>query len=1096
MANPTLTVGAGPPGNQAELSVAWPVPAAQPRSLRLTRRRWGYSVSPDDGRVVLDLADLHAATGRPWGNVLVSRFLIDNPRAECGAARAELREYFTNLGDAQPAVAAVAVYQGAGAPPQIWTMAPVSHVVRTTATGATFGAITTVTISTRPSGGTEAVAGTAVISTQPTAAGPVTTVVDFTGAADMTMVTHAASPSQFAWTPAAPGSPTVTVPFSRQETQTTVAMQGATAPTRVNFTTSTLSAAGAGNLPVVVSGASASAPITVTTAAAHGLASGAWVSIAGATGNTAANGTWAITVLDANNFVLTGSTGNGAYAGGGFVFAPIVRTAVFTEGANALTGQLDRSITVTDREPPTGPAPPGAALRAGVVYYYTAFQDAGAGLANVGSASALVTGDHGFSDRLFQLLPAVHQYYDDPASGNQGNWQLRRFLGVFGPALDFARGLTQGLRELYDPFEVRAEFLPLLARTIGWTIDRTLPTQRQRGDLLNAPEVYGTIGTVPNLCALANRGTGWACQAKEMVNNVFLTNDVEPDRLFQLFETSAATPAVAFAAPAIQANLYPLPSEPAVTQADPTRVDARPATVIGTGGTVWLFWHSTRLGSEWQASTAYAAAPAASLLAPISAPGLVFECTTAGTSGTTEPVFPTLAGATVTDGTAVWTCRGAGRTRRRVWLQRLGVDATPVNVVTDLQDADGLYDEAPAAAAIAGTIWLAWASNRGGHAQIWIRSWPGSATAAGPARPLTEQKADNRNPTLATPGTAGAPLRAAWQSAQSGQTQIWTSLSTDAGVTWSDPAVASAGPLDRMPASVFDAAGQYHLFWSTDAGQASWIRHAVLSGSAWTVSNVTAATPFLHDDAPAAVLWSGAIWLFWHANRFAPAWRSATTYLAGAFVVPPSDNGLWYECTTAGTSGATVPAFPIRTGLRITDGTAAWTCRGTIANAPLARRTRIWSATGPAFATLAKPFELASNSRQPAAVVEAAGDLRLFLTSQKTGDRFRSRTVDTEFTPATGREAVANQLAKTTIGGFADRLHYTSDTRRIPQAMVARDTVVLYLTPNDGQTDAQHAQTVAALRAFVTPFQPVTTRIVYNVKQSGAAGFTAMAADP
>jgi hypothetical protein len=35
----------------------------------------------------------------------------------------------------------------------------------------------------------------------------------------------------------------------------------------------------------------------------------------------------------------------------------------------------------------------------------------------------------------------------------------------------------------------------------------------------------------------------------------------------------------------------------------------------------------------------------------------VYECTTPGTSGTTEPVWPTTVGETVTDGTVVWTCR-------------------------------------------------------------------------------------------------------------------------------------------------------------------------------------------------------------------------------------------------------------------------------------------------------------------------------------------------------------------------------------------------------------------------------------------------------
>ena len=37
-----------------------------------------------------------------------------------------------------------------------------------------------------------------------------------------------------------------------------------------------------------------------------------------------------------------------------------------------------------------------------------------------------------------------------------------------------------------------------------------------------------------------------------------------------------------------------------------------------------------------------------------------YACTTAGTSGATQPTWPTTVGATVTDGTATWTCMGAG----------------------------------------------------------------------------------------------------------------------------------------------------------------------------------------------------------------------------------------------------------------------------------------------------------------------------------------------------------------------------------------------------------------------------------------------------
>src|SRR5207249_4776576 len=53
------------------------------------------------------------------------------------------------------------------------------------------------------------------------------------------------------------------------------------------------------------------------TSAAHGLTTGTQVTITGVQGNTAANGTWTITVIDADTFSLNGSAGNGAYTTGG-----------------------------------------------------------------------------------------------------------------------------------------------------------------------------------------------------------------------------------------------------------------------------------------------------------------------------------------------------------------------------------------------------------------------------------------------------------------------------------------------------------------------------------------------------------------------------------------------------------------------------------------------------------------------------------------------------------------------------------------------------------------------------------------------------------
>lgn len=67
---------------------------------------------------------------------------------------------------------------------------------------------------------------------------------------------------------------------------------------------------------VAITAATNASPIQITSAA-HGLATGASITLTGVGGNTAANGSWSITVVDANNFTLNGSTGNGAYTSGG-----------------------------------------------------------------------------------------------------------------------------------------------------------------------------------------------------------------------------------------------------------------------------------------------------------------------------------------------------------------------------------------------------------------------------------------------------------------------------------------------------------------------------------------------------------------------------------------------------------------------------------------------------------------------------------------------------------------------------------------------------------------------------------------------------------
>lgn len=73
---------------------------------------------------------------------------------------------------------------------------------------------------------------------------------------------------------------------------------------------------------LTVNAATNASPIAITTSAAHYLTTGQTVQIRSCGGNTAANGTWTITVTGSTTFTLNGSTGNGVYTSGGKADAP------------------------------------------------------------------------------------------------------------------------------------------------------------------------------------------------------------------------------------------------------------------------------------------------------------------------------------------------------------------------------------------------------------------------------------------------------------------------------------------------------------------------------------------------------------------------------------------------------------------------------------------------------------------------------------------------------------------------------------------------------------------------------------------------------
>jgi hypothetical protein len=85
-------------------------------------------------------------------------------------------------------------------------------------------------------------------------------------------------------------------------------------------TAANVTIAGDAGAPVPVASSTEANPSVITTVSAHGLETGGWAEISGHEVNTAVNGVWAVTVIDADSFSVP-VPGNGAGAATGQVTA-------------------------------------------------------------------------------------------------------------------------------------------------------------------------------------------------------------------------------------------------------------------------------------------------------------------------------------------------------------------------------------------------------------------------------------------------------------------------------------------------------------------------------------------------------------------------------------------------------------------------------------------------------------------------------------------------------------------------------------------------------------------------------------------------------
>lgn len=155
-------------------------------------------------------------------------------------------------------------------------------------------------------------------------------------------------------------------------------------------------------------------------------------------------------------------------------------------------------------------------------------------------AVATPTEGHRTGRLLHESLPAIHRRHDvakappgdtgaiPEANGDAG--QLRRFLDVFGSALDHLRSRADGLASLHDVDHVDHRVLPHLASWVGWDLSHGKPIPLQRHEIKYAVHLYRITGTAPGCVVWVNRLTGWDARIKEYWRNVFLTNDLgNPD---------------------------------------------------------------------------------------------------------------------------------------------------------------------------------------------------------------------------------------------------------------------------------------------------------------------------------------------------------------------------------------------------------------------------------------------------------------------------------------------------------------------------------------------------------------------------------------
>lgn len=230
---------------------------------------------------------------------------------------------------------------------------------------------------------------------------------------------------------------------------------------------------------------------------------------------------------------------------------------------------------------------------------------------------------------------------------------------LWGTHLDFTQVGTYDEELLYAV----ARMFALMQAELEHASNQKLPLKCY--DLLSKQELDYQLTPGPNDSILTRQQALAAAMA--LTRGAYASNVVNVLKLLLgtgflcYLPNPASTPTVYPASPGSGPGAFKDVRVPAKFLQTVDPIDA----LYGGGGATWVAYQALDTTSlptiTWSAGATFSAAhgtqPAQTVLpTSVNANGFYFMCTTSGTTGTTEPAWPSSVGSTVTDGSVVWTC--------------------------------------------------------------------------------------------------------------------------------------------------------------------------------------------------------------------------------------------------------------------------------------------------------------------------------------------------------------------------------------------------------------------------------------------------------